>query len=71
MDLGEVCPHCGCFHDDTYAEHFPVRARILRELCDFFDPTFLCHLCQKPVQKMSIAGPTVCRDCSYSKNRGR
>lgn len=69
MDLGEVCPNCGCFHDETYADHFPVRAEILRSLCLFFDPSFLCIKCKKPVEKMSTCGPAICRECSYTKNR--
>lgn len=58
-----MCLHCGCFHDEEYAKEFPVRVKSLRELCDLFDPTFLCIICGKPVRRLSMGGPIICPSC--------
>ncbi len=68
LGLGKCCPHCGAFHDEEYAKRFPVRARMLRELCDFFDPNFLCTMCSKPVERLSMGGLTICPSCDCGMN---
>lgn len=61
--LGKPCSNCGCFHDEEYKKRFPIRAKLLRDLCDFFDPNFLCTQCGRPVGRLSVGSMTVCPAC--------
>lgn len=68
--LGLMCGKCGCYHDETYALHHETNLVLrLRALCQTFDPGRLCDLCCKPVEQMSMGGPTICPWCDAAYNR--
>lgn len=65
--MGEMCPNCGCLHNETYEKKHPKQARALRAICKKFDPKAPCKLCGHPVERLSQGGPNICAwcDCGY------